>query len=1030
MRTPNTKPPKPNTVSLGQHSKHEIDLLMPLIHKIDVLRPMTAMISDKDLKNKHLEFKERLANGETLDDLLVDAFAVVREATNRVRHTPHYLEQLMGGIILHQGRVAEMRTGEGKTQTCLLPAYLNALEGKGVHVVTCNDYLAARDAEEMAVVHNALGLTVGCVTKDTPQEERKAQYACDITYVTNNELAFDYLRDNMAIYKEEQVLRDLHYCIIDEVDSVLIDEARMPLRISGRNDQDLSLYEPANRFVLDLERGEPPEERTKIEYILDGAAEETGDFVAIEKDNIINLTSQGVEKAEKFFGVENLADPENLEIIHHINLALRANYLLERDVDYMVKDGEVLIIDEFTGRATPGRKYSDGLHQAIEAKEGLKINQESITIASVTFQNFFNKYKKKGGMTGTGRTEEREFRDVYFMDVVTVPTHRPIQRIDYPDAVYKSHKEKINAVVDEIKEAHDKGQPVLVGTVSVEGSEEISERLKKEKIPHNVLNAKLLDLEAEIVSHAGEYGSVTIATNMAGRGTDIKIDEKARAAGGLKVIGTERHESRRIDDQLRGRSGRQGDVGESQFIVSLDDEILRHFGSERMIAIYTALGFKEGERLQHKSLHHTIERAQGKVEFNHYGMRKNVLEYDKVLNEQREIIYEERERILTEENIHPSICRLIEHTILDAVDMVVGEDTKPKQWDFGELNSLILPLIPIKPMSLARLEGDDRRALEIQLKLEALNLYEDKIGEFGHTYNVDEIEKVVLLKCIDSKWTRHIEDMDQLKKGINLQNYSGKDPLTAYKFMAYDMFDEMIRGIREDAIYILYRARFGREAKREHVARIVDQIESGIKEDLKNREGEGGIEKKDQRSRAEILNVALPKPEELSEEVSEETPEELSQETAEELSAVESRETVDGESLEAGQSVQKEKTPEDIAKLITSRVMGLNKSVANENKEAAKSMGVVEIAGENRVAMGIETDDPIDDIIKPAGKSNTEINTKPASKTASEPTSKHASKLDPDTSVRIEDEYAEAHERVVVIKRELKDNYDDDDDFR
>ncbi len=729
-----------------------------------------------------------------------------------------------------------------------------------MHVVTCNDYLAARDAEEMAVVHNALGLTVGCVTKDTPQEERKAQYACDITYVTNNELAFDYLRDNMAIYKEEQVLRDLHYCIIDEVDSVLIDEARMPLRISGRNDQDLSLYEPANRFVLGLERGEIPEERSKLEYILDGAAEESGDYYANEKDNIISLTAQGVHKAEEFFHVENLADPENLEIIHHINIALRANYLLERDVDYMVKDGEVLIIDGFTGRATPGRKFSDGLHQALEAKEGLKVNQESITIASVTFQNFFNKYKKKGGMTGTGRTEEREFRDVYFMDVVTIPTHRPIQRIDYPDAVYKSHKEKINAVIDEIKEAHAKNQPVLVGTVSVEGSEEISELLKKEDIPHHVLNAKHLEEEAEIVSHAGECGVVTIATNMAGRGTDIKIDEKARAAGGLKVIGTERHESRRIDDQLRGRSGRQGDVGESQFIVSLEDDILKHFGNESFIELYNRLGFKEGERLQHKSLHHTIERAQAKVEFNHYGQRKNVLEYDKVLNEQREIIYEERERILTEDNIHPAICRLIEHAIRDAVDMVVGDNDRPDMWDFQELNSLILPLIPLKPMSLSRLEGADRRSLEIQLKLEALNLYEDKIGEFGHTDNVDEIEKVVMLKCLDSKWTRHIEDMDQLKNGIGLQNYSGKDPLVAYKFMAYDMFDEMIRGIREDTIFILYRARFGRAAKREHVARIVDQMEGGSKDDLKNRDMSAEA-LADTRTKAEKLDVALPIPE-------------------------------------------------------------------------------------------------------------------------------------------------------------------------
>ena len=806
------------------HSRREIELIQPLVHKIDVLRPMTAMMSDKALNTKHLEFKDRLSRGETLDDLLVDAFAVVREATNRVYQRPHYAEQIMGGIILHQGRVAEMRTGEGKTQTCLLPAYLNALEGKGVHVVTCNDYLSARDAEEMRKVHEFLGLTVGSITRESTPEQRREAYACDITYVTNSELAFDYLRDNMAIYKEDQVLRGLHYCIIDEVDSVLIDEARMPLRISGRNDKDTSLYEPADMFVRGLTEGEMPEEKGKLEYLFHIEDEESGDFVKNEKDNIINLTAEGIRKAEMFFNIENLADPENLEILHHINLALRANYLLECDVDYMVKDGEVLIIDEFTGRAIPGRKFSDGLHQALEAKEGLKINKGTITIASVTFQNFFNKYTKKGGMTGTGRSEEREFRDVYYMDVVTIPTHRPIQRIDNPDAVYKSRKEKIDAVIEEIKIAHDKGQPVLVGTVSVEGSEEVSKALKKQGISHNVLNAKQLEKEAEIVSRAGQAGAVTIATNMAGRGTDIKIDEAARAAGGLKVIGTERHESRRIDDQLRGRSGRQGDVGESQFIISLEDEILKHFGAERMIAMYNMLGFEEGQRIQHKSLHRTIESAQHKVEYNNYGARKNVLEYDQVMNEQREIIYEERERILTHDNVHPSICRIIEHILMDAIDMVVGEDTTADMWDFKELNALILPIIPIKPITRDRLDGEDRMSLEIQLKYEALNLYESKIGEFGHTDNVAEIEKVVLLKCIDSKWTRHIDDMDQMKQGINLQSYSGKDPLVAYKMMAYDMFDEMIKGIREDAIYILYRARFGRAAKREQVARIIDAI--------------------------------------------------------------------------------------------------------------------------------------------------------------------------------------------------------------
>lgn len=820
-----TSKPKINKTGIpNSHSKREIELLEPIVHKIDVLRPMTAMLSDQAIRDKKDEFRERLEHGETLDDLLVDAFAIAREATNRVYHTPHYPEQLMGGIILHQGRVAEMCTGEGKTQTCLLPAYLNALEGKGVHVISCNDYLAARDAEQIRKVHEFMGLTVGVVTKDTPREERKAQYACDITYVTNNELAFDYLRDNMVVYKEDQVLRGLNYCIIDEVDSVLIDEAKMPLRISGRNDKDNDLYEPANAFVLTLEEGDYPEEHGKLDYAFGFIEEETGDYVKDEKDNIINLTSQGIYKAEKFFQVENLADPENLEILHHINQALRANYLMERDVDYLVKDGEALIIDGFTGRAIPGRKFSDGLHQAIECKEHLKINQGSITIASITFQNFFNKYTKKGGATGTGRNEEREFRDVYSMDVVSVPTHRPIQRIDRPDAVYKSHKEKIDAVITEIKKSHEKGQPVLVGTVSVEGSEEISQILKKEGIKHEVLNAKYLEKEAEIVSHAGEYGAVTIATNMAGRGTDIKIDAKSREAGGLRVIGTERYESRRIDDQLRGRSGRQGDVGESQFIISLEDNLLKQFGSDRMIALYNMLGFEEGQCLQHKSLHRTVESAQHKVEFNNYGARKSTLEYDKVMNEQREIIYEERERILTEDNIHPSICRMIEHILNDSIDMAIGENPNSKEWNLNELNKLILPIIPIKPLSHERLDGKDRMALEIQLKLEALNLYESMIGVFGHTDNVDEIEKVVLLKCIDSKWTRHIDDMDRLRQGIGLQSYSGKDPLVAYKDMAYGMFDEMIRGIREDAIYVLYRARFGRHAKREQVAQLMDMI--------------------------------------------------------------------------------------------------------------------------------------------------------------------------------------------------------------
>ncbi len=623
----------------GTHSEREIKRIEGLVNKIESLRDSMMALGDEQLKDKTGEFKKRLNEGETLDDLLPEAYAVVREAARRVLKTEHYRVQLIGGIVLHQGRIAEMKTGEGKTQTCLLPAYLNALEGKGVHVVTVNDYLAKRDAEWMGQVHEFLGLKVGVVLNSMKSDERREAYQCDITYVTNNELGFDYLRDNMVIYKEQLVLRDLHYAIIDEVDSVLIDEARTPLIISGQSGKSTKLYEACDILARQLTRGEDMEALSKMDAIMGIEREETGDFIVNEKDKVVNLTAQGVSKVERFFQIENLADPENIEIQHNIILALRAHNLMFRDQDYVVKDEQVLIVDEFTGRIMPGRRYSDGLHQAIEAKEHVKVKRESKTLATITFQNFFNKFEKKAGMTGTALTEEKEFRDIYGMDVVEVPTNRPVARIDRQDAVYKTRREQLNAILDSIVDAHSKGQPVLVGTITIEASEELSALLKKRGIEHKVLNAKFHELEAEIVADAGIHGAVTIATNMAGRGTDIKLDDEAKAAGGLKIIGTERHESRRIDNQLRGRSGRQGDAGESKFYISLEDDLMRLFGSERMISMFNALGIPEGQEIEHKALTKAIETAQKKIESNNFGIRKNLLEYDQVMNEQREIIY-------------------------------------------------------------------------------------------------------------------------------------------------------------------------------------------------------------------------------------------------------------------------------------------------------------------------------------------------------------------------------------------------------
>ncbi|MBP3475812.1 MAG: preprotein translocase subunit SecA [Lachnospiraceae bacterium] len=804
----------------GTHSEREIKRITGLVDKIEALRPSMMELSDDQLRDKTKEYKKRLAEGETLDDLLVEAYATVREAARRVLNTEHYRVQLMGGIILHQGRIAEMRTGEGKTQTCLLPAYLNALEGKGVHVVTVNDYLAKRDAEWMGQVHEFLGLKVGVVLNDMKSEERREAYNCDITYVTNNELGFDYLRDNMVIYKEQLVLRDLHYAIIDEVDSVLIDEARTPLIISGQSGKSTKLYEACDILAKQLQRGEDMEELTKMDAIMGIEREETGDFIVNEKDKVVNLTAQGVSKVERFFQIENLADPENLEIQHNIILALRAHNLMFRDQDYVVKDDQVMIVDEFTGRIMPGRRYSDGLHQAIEAKEHVKVKRESKTLATITFQNFFNKFDKKAGMTGTALTEEKEFRDIYGMDVVEIPTNKPVARIDHQDAVYKTKREKLKAIIDAVEQAHAKGQPVLVGTINIDSSEELSALLKKRGIEHKVLNAKFHELEAEIVADAGIHGAVTIATNMAGRGTDIKLDDEARAAGGLMIIGTERHESRRIDNQLRGRSGRQGDVGESKFYISLEDDLMRLFGSDRMITMFNALGIPEGQEIQHKALTKAIESAQKKIESNNFGIRKSLLEYDQVMNEQREIIYEERRRVLDGESMRDAIYKMITDIAENSVDICIGDDTDFEEWNYNELNTLLLPTIPLQPVTAERVLKPKKNSLKQQLKEEAVKLYESKEAEFPEPESIREIERVILLKVIDRKWMDHIDDMDQLRQGAGLQAYGQKDPLVEYKLNGYEMFDEMTQNIKEETVRLLFHVRIEQKVEREQVAKV------------------------------------------------------------------------------------------------------------------------------------------------------------------------------------------------------------------
>ena len=819
----------------GTHSERELKRIEPLVKRIEELRPSMQQLSDAELKAKTEEFKKRLSEGETLDDLLPEAFAVVREAGKRVLNMEHFRVQLIGGIILHQGRIAEMKTGEGKTLVSTLPAYLNALEGKGVHIVTVNDYLAKRDSEWMGEIHKFLGLTVGVVLNSMTPEERRAAYACDITYVTNNELGFDYLRDNMVIYKEQLVLRDLHYAIIDEVDSVLIDEARTPLIISGQSGKSTKLYEICDILARQMQRGEDMEDLSKMDAIMGVEREETGDFIVNEKDKIVNLTAQGVEKVEKFFQIENLADPENIEIQHNIILALRAHNLMFRDQDYVVKDDEVLIVDEFTGRIMPGRRYSDGLHQAIEAKEHVKVKRESKTLATITFQNFFNKFDKKAGMTGTALTEEKEFRDIYGMDVIEIPTNRPIARKDLQDAVYKTRKEKLHAIVEAVKEAYAKQQPVLVGTITIEASEELSRMLSKQGIPHKVLNAKFHELEAEIVADAGVHGAVTIATNMAGRGTDIKLDDIAREVGGLKIIGTERHESRRIDNQLRGRSGRQGDPGESKFYISLEDDLMRLFGSERLISMFNTLGIPENQEIEHKMLTNAIESAQKKIESNNFGIRKNLLEYDQVMNEQREIIYKERRQVLDGESMRDAIYKMITDITESKVDMVIGDDTDYDDWDLEELNSLLLPIIPLAPVKRGRINKPRKNALKQQLKEEAVKLYEAKEAEFPEPEAIRELERVILLKVIDRKWMDHIDDMEQLRQGAGLQAYGQRDPLVEYKMNGYEMFDEMTENIKEDTVRALLHVRVEQKVEREQVAKVTgtNKDESTVKAPVK-----------------------------------------------------------------------------------------------------------------------------------------------------------------------------------------------------
>ncbi len=806
----------------GTHSEKELKRINPIVDKIEALDETMQAMTDEQLKAKTEEFKKRLEEGETLDDLLVEAFAVVREAAVRVLGMKHYRVQLIGGILLHQGRIPEMRTGEGKTLVSTLPAYLNALEGKGVHIVTVNDYLAKRDAEWMGKVHEFLGLTVGVILNSDKNEERRAAYNCDITYVTNNELGFDYLRDNMVIYKEQLVQRDLNYAIVDEVDSVLIDEARTPLIISGQSGKSTDLYKMCDYLARRMQRGTASTEISKMDAIMGTEIEEDGDYLVNEKDKQVVLTAQGVKEVEQFFHIENFSDAENIDIQHNMIMALRAHALMFKDKDYVVKDDEVLIVDEFTGRIMPGRRFSDGLHQAIEAKENVKVKRESRTLATITFQNFFNKYKKKAGMTGTALTEEQEFREIYGMDVVEVPTNLPIQRIDHNDSVFKTKKEKLNAIVKAVEESHAKGQPVLVGTINIDSSEELSKLLSKRGIQHKVLNAKFHEMEAEIVADAGQKGAVTIATNMAGRGTDIKLGEGVTELGGLKIIGTERHESRRIDNQLRGRSGRQGDPGESKFYLSLDDELMKLFGSEKVKSVYDALNIPEGEEIQHGTITKFVEKAQKKIESNNFAIRKNLLEFDQVNNDQREVIYAERKRVLNGESMRDVIFKMIQDTVESYVDKTCSADLSPDEWEIDELSRLLIPIVPLKPIKLTDKEKKSGNLKEFKqrLKEEAAKIYESKEAEFPEPEHIREVERVILLKVIDKKWMAHIDDMTQLRQGIGLQSYGSKDPVVEYKFAGFDMFNEMTASIREETVQMILHVRIEQKVEREEVAKV------------------------------------------------------------------------------------------------------------------------------------------------------------------------------------------------------------------
>ena len=828
---------------MGTHSERELKRVYPIVDKIEAMGPAMEKLSDEELRAKTDEFKKRLSEGETLDDLLVEAYAVVREAATRVLGMRHYRVQLIGGVILHQGRIAEMKTGEGKTLVSTLPAYLNALEGKGVHIVTVNDYLANRDAEWMGEVHRFLGLSVGVILNSMNPDERRAAYQCDITYATNNELGFDYLRDNMAVYEKQLVQRELNYAIIDEVDSVLIDEARTPLIISGQSGKSTALYNTCDYLAKRMTKGERKGEINKMTVMMGEEVEEPGDFIVNEKEKHVVLTEQGVKKVEEYFHLNNLADADNLEIQHVMTLALRANYLMFRDKNYVVKDGEVLIVDEFTGRIMPGRRYSDGLHQAIEAKEGVEVKRESRTLATITLQNFFNKYNKTAGMTGTALTEEEEFREIYGLDVIEIPPNKKVIRVDHDDLVFGTHREKINAIVEEIIETHQKGQPVLVGTITIEGSEEISNRLRKEGIPHTVLNAKFHEKEAEIVAHAGERGAVTIATNMAGRGTDIKLGDGVAELGGLKIIGTERHESRRIDNQLRGRAGRQGDPGDTRFFISLEDDLMRLFGSDKMMKVFNALSHEDGMAIEHKMLSNAVEKAQKKIESNNFAIRKNLLEYDQVNNEQRELIYEERRRVLKGESMHGEIVRMIGDVVKAEINDVIDEGQAPAEWNLLLLNRTLLPIAPIKPLSMNKddYKGYTRERLIDEVTEQVKELYAKKEQEIteetGSAETFREVERVFLLKVIDNKWMSHIDDMDQLRQSISLQAYAQKDPVVEYRYAGIEMFEEMIAAISKDIVMIMLHIRKKPEVERKQEVKVTgtNKDDSGPKKPVQRK---------------------------------------------------------------------------------------------------------------------------------------------------------------------------------------------------